>query len=679
MESASGQVGSLSFDSEALGQSQRWVVHHRGLEYSGEVIVAETVNPAWALPLEGNLSFRIVFLTVPRRIGRLHIQDPRTAMAVPGRLPAQIGHLGMELRSIREARAQYITARERDSDVSGLRGAIQERETSVRDELTRRYAAVYSQGHINTRAGVTLHPRDIFLDEIPESWADRLASALLLSAHPSLPLDHGSFPETLTSECIEALFRVLFQGEEDSMGVARGFGPGLGLTRREAHPLFDAGECPALVIIQSHLESRAGEVPADEMLRVLTLTHGLTQPLAALYLMAFVRQAHAEVELAPDHRIKTRQGERFLGDRITWDLVPEVLLSESLVNHLGVARLQPAPTWDTILPYATLLLEGLTPSDDATAIANQERRLLDHLTTMSAELATAREAAADLEASLDRTPAGDQEALQKLGALCAVSDHREFYSVCQESFGGPAGLSEALALRERLTQLVARAPAIAQAKRSLDQMTFDTDHQWLLLQRDALASRIEPDSLMANPLLWGSIEGSFRRLRAEYIKAYEAHHRRYHQEALKLSHRLEGLRPQVEALARLNDIPELGEPVGTEILGQFQQVTGFLSVCSIGEGELSLDDVPHCRACSLRLDAEVQRRDAELLLGAVERALREYNRRLSSHSVRQILAHPSREQLDKFINLVQVADSSALANVLDDEVMEFLRQFLRSA
>ena len=57
----------------------------------------------------------------------------------------------------------------------------------------------------------------------------------------------------------------------------------------------------------------------------------------------------------------------------------------------------------------------------------------------------------------------------------------------------------------------------------------------------------------------------------------------------------------------------------------------------------------------------------------------EYNRRLSSITVRQVLAHPTREQLDKFIDLLHVADPSALANVLDDEVVEFLRRFLRSA
>ena len=33
---------------------------------------------------------------------------------------------------------------------------------------------------------------------------------------------------------------------------------------------------------------------------------------------------------------------------------------------------------------------------------------------------------------------------------------------------------------------------------------------------------------------------------------------------------------------------------------------------------------------------------------------------------------------DRFVTLVQVADPSALVNVLDDEVVAFLRQFMRN-
>ena len=71
--------------------------------------------------------------------------------------------------------------------------------------------------------------------------------------------------------------------------------------------------------------------------------------------------------------------------------------------------------------------------------------------------------------------------------------------------------------------------------------------------------------------------------------------------------------------------------------------------------------------------------DNELLSSQLdERRMREYNRRLSSEGVRRILAHPNRAQHDKLIGLVQVSDLTTLANVLDEEVVDFLRGLIRS-
>ena len=56
--------------------------------------------------------------------------------------------------------------------------------------------------------------------------------------------------------------------------------------------------------------------------------------------------------------------------------------------------------------------------------------------------------------------------------------------------------------------------------------------------------------------------------------------------------------------------------------------------------------------------------------------MREYNRRFSSEGIRRILSDPSKQQLDKFINLVQVSDLTGLAGVLDDDALDFLRGFI---
>ena len=44
---SAGRREGLRLDSKVMGQAQPCVVTFRGIEYPGEVVVAETVDPAW--------------------------------------------------------------------------------------------------------------------------------------------------------------------------------------------------------------------------------------------------------------------------------------------------------------------------------------------------------------------------------------------------------------------------------------------------------------------------------------------------------------------------------------------------------------------------------------------------------------------------------------------------------
>ena len=136
MFSTPRQELSLRFDAASLDVPQPRTVVHRNVAYAGEVIIAETLNPRWLHPLEGGLDFRLVFFTVPRRIGRRPVEDPRTALVVPARVPGQADPLGVELRAIREARARYVTPREQAG--GELRSAMADREHVLREELAGR-------------------------------------------------------------------------------------------------------------------------------------------------------------------------------------------------------------------------------------------------------------------------------------------------------------------------------------------------------------------------------------------------------------------------------------------------------------------------------------------------------------------------------------------------------------
>ena len=59
--------------------------------------------------------------------------------------------------------------------------------------------------------------------------------------------------------------------------------------------------------------------------------------------------------------------------------------------------------------------------------------------------------------------------------------------------------------------------------------------------------------------------------------------------------------------------------------------------------------------------------------------MREYNRPLDSHAVGRILAKRSRKQTDKFLDLVSMTNPSTVASVLDEQVIDFLQQFITAA
>ena len=185
------------------------------------------------------------------------------------------------------------------------------------------------------------------------------------------------------------------------------------------------------------------------------------------------------------------RGGRFLADRITADLVPEVRFRELLSEHLGVVRLSPSVTRETIRPYAALLVHGLDSDRDAEA---QERELLDVLAEMASQSAEVKEGLKALETSLGAVPSGAAETLGQLQSVYEVSGYRDFHSVCVETFGGPAGLDEALDPYHRLEQLTELAPDIAMTSRYLAGMTFGREHRGLELKRDALSARIEPEN-----------------------------------------------------------------------------------------------------------------------------------------------------------------------------------------
>ena len=79
------------------------------------------------------------------------------------------------------------------------------------------------------------------------------------------------------------------------------------------------------------------------------------------------------------------------------------------------------------------------------------------------------------------------------------------------------------------------------------------------------------------------------------------------------------------------------------------------------------------------LTAEPPKEEVERFLRRLRQALKEQQRRLSSGAVRHILARSGEKRIDQFIKVVQTSNLSPLVNVLDDELVDFLRHLLQEA
>jgi len=143
---------------------------------------------------------------------------------------------------------------------------------------------------------------------------------------------------------------------------------------------------------------------------------------------------------------------------------------------------------------------------------------------------------------------------------------------------------------------------------------------------------------------------------------------------------LEASEPEVNALRRLNSLLELGGPLGERLFDDYERLLGEIAPCPLrATGEVSVELEPTCSSCRLVLAQKPPVEEVERFLKQLERALRQQQRRLSSEAIRQIIAQSGGERVDQFIKIIQASDLSPLVNVMDDEMVDFLRRLLVEA
>ncbi|MEE9285442.1 MAG: hypothetical protein V3V35_06925 [Dehalococcoidia bacterium] len=239
---------------------------------------------------------------------------------------------------------------------------------------------------------------------------------------------------------------------------------------------------------------------------------------------------------------------------------------------------------------------------------------------------------------------------------------------------------EVLARLAALADLDGIGPQVADVRTYMESAQPPERLDELYLDHLSLVEQLVEEQIWANPGVWPSVRALFELYKAKYVPAYLSHHRRYRTETSDLRRQLDGAQARADALRLLNGIAELGPPVGEAALTASQGLRERLVPCQRPEQDLTgLASDPRCPACRVPLKAAPPTELVRRTLAALDAALEEQQRRLSSEAAHRILDRRDEPRLDRFLDVLRAADIGSLATVMDGELAAFLRELLGEA
>lgn len=317
-------------------------------------------------------------------------------------------------------------------------------------------------------------------------------------------------------------------------------------------------------------------------------------------------------------------------------------------------------------PYAAAARIALAaPRTEAVLSLSQIQQAISRLVSkalpaMEKDLPTEALGGAQLLRAGIRQPGAALYAFQRVSQLYATP----------ASFAEAIFLVRAFADQPQVAAEVARMRQFlnyAEAPDSQAEMTLDRRLAWELLGYAGVAvgSYNRPSALAA-----------FEIFQRRYRGDYRNHHHMYWRRTGILNRRLHDVRVQAESLRRLNGLRELGLPVGLQVLARYEALLAQTKACPRPDNPLPGPDDTRCPDCRLSLKDEPAQQEVEDLLHDLDRALKRQMARLSSASVRQILARSDNPRVDQFLKVVQASQISSLAEIMDDALIHYLRRFL---
>ncbi len=326
-------------------------------------------------------------------------------------------------------------------------------------------------------------------------------------------------------------------------------------------------------------------------------------------------------------------------------------------------------------PYLHSLAVALAAPADAAPDAG----LADLLPALGQALTAARDKLScfqDLLADMPRMAS----ALESLASLSEATTTASFAETACRLYSSPSDLAEDIYLCRALVENADEVSKAAYMRRFLIEAVVPESEPDLAIDRTLALEELSFATLVAEPNRWAAMRVAFERFRQRYQCAYVKYHQQYCEALLTIHAQLLDAADHAHALRRLNTLREMGPPLGEGALAEYEQIPQRIGACLLSASlERELRDAPRCPACNMSMNDEPPWDDVQRVKRRLERALNQQLKRLSSKAVGQILAASGEARVEQFIQLVQASRARSLADVLDDELLGFLRRLLVEA
>lgn len=659
---------------------------YRNLQYQGQVTIASRWQMDWGMPLtEDDYHFRVIILTADaaQSVNSTDLQDPRIAVIYPAALPDEAFRAATEYLAWSRMTEEYKNQTGKEAET--VREWLLSQRSTYIGNLLQTHLSQYKGGRVVTRDDLGISAKEAFGAASNDRRISFIVEKLLAAAYSQLPMDYASLRSTLTPAEAGKVFEGYFSKDPGSAQTTatRNYGIGLGLSHIDQPAHFAPQEsCKALALMAEMLDEQKGrELPVYKLYERLSRPpYGLPYVVIQLYLVAFVRRATPRVELMlkRDHKLKTRDGKVYARDRINAGSVMEIQWRPGM--HTAFDALFPAvgPNWNDVLGYARELVDDLRTTTDQAEIETESQRLAERLVSLGDQVPRQRAALAVLERALNTPlPEEAQQTFDRLANLAQLRNgYASFFEKAQELFSTPDGLRNAMKSYQRMTELAGITAEVAEVKRYLDSLRLRENDRELGAQKATLLMQINLNNLADQPHLWSGICATFEQFKARYCNEYRKHHRDTNITLKKLADSLAEAPHQLNALALLNSIRDLGPARGQDLADAYEQLKQALDPCPISDYQaVTVEAAPVCAECRRDLTYSPPDEQVETFRRNLEAALADQQRRLASEAIRRVLERKG-DALSQFVQAAQAANIAALVDLLDENIVNVIRKLL---